>query len=109
MCSMISCSRINLNKMNECESSYWEAFCEIDALEILKNNIELSKLNINYQLIFNINWILIKKFAMSLEKVCFDHVCYVAGKSLFWFFTINRDVKPWETNYGKNSVMQNKC
>ena len=30
--------------MNECESSHWEAFWEIDALEILKNNIELPKI-----------------------------------------------------------------
>ena len=37
---MLSCNRINLNKINECKSSHFE----IDVLEILKNYAESLKI-----------------------------------------------------------------
>ena len=43
---------------------------------------------------------LFKKFVMSLEKDYFDHVVL----SFLAFFTINSDIKTWDTNYSKSSI-----
>ena len=46
----------------------------------------------------------VKKFVMSLEKDYFDHLVLMQLLSFLAFFTINSDIKTWDTNYSQSSI-----